>query len=139
MIITCNRYSSLCFCICRNNWCLYFMKYKWYFTFVGRCVIVRVETSTQWRSGRWWTRMLQNLTGTCLLQRTKTKINQRRPSDTVMMTRDPKGHDPDLKYTVLISASAKETDNNPHDRLGVYAVLKISTKLWRVLCNMFNV
>lgn len=51
----------------------------------------------------------------------------------------PKGHDPDLKYTVLISASAKETDNNPHDRLGVYAVLKISTKLWRVLCNMFNV
>lgn len=71
--------------------------------------------------------MLQNLTGTCLLQRTKTKINQRRPSDTVVMTRGPKGHDPDLKYTVLISA--KETDNNPHDRLGVYAVLKISTKL----------
>lgn len=71
--------------------------------------------------------MLQNLTETCLLQRTKTKINQRRPSDTVVMTRGPKGHDPDLKYTVLISA--KETDNNPHDRLGVYAVLKISTKL----------
>lgn len=80
--------------------------------------------------------MSQNLTGTCLLQRTKTKINQRRPSDTVVMTRGPKGHDPD---SVLISASAKETDNNPHDRLGVYAVLKISTKLWRVLCNMFNV
>lgn len=67
------------------------------------------------------------------------KINQRRPSDTVVMTRGPKGHDPDLKYTVLISASAKETDNNPHDRLGVCAVLKISTKLWPVLCNMFNV
>lgn len=83
--------------------------------------------------------MSQNLTGTCLLQRTKTKINQRRPSDTVVMTRGPKGHDSDLKYTVLISASAKETDNNPHDRLGVCAGLKISTKLWRVLCNLSNV